>query len=870
VAALVASYSAAQTGNIDDDLQRAQRILNQLATGSLRQDMRTPLEEELARIEAYEYVVPVKLTARKYTAGSGYFPVTVSKAGLLDPPLVGRIVMPKGTARRAKSQLNPARATLRVRQLTGAVTRKLVSVWVTVDGKVWQVDSSDARLVSDHRTQDTPSQSGGFPTDSTGLPAVAVLNVPGQFATIQEAVEATPANGVIVLAAGTYEERVVITTPLTIRGAGRDSTFLTHGIESIVWLKDVEGVRLLDMTIDGQGTAETGVRSDSSRVRIERVRVTGVAYGVFLASGEGTLLDVAVDDIEHTGVNVNGATATVEGCRFSGVRKIAVDATNARVSVLRCTISECGEGLSLVGAGTTAVVDGNRITECGIGISFVDGNTATVRRNLLARNGDGVRIGHHQRVDMGTADSPGLNQLFSNANLNISFTPVNQTDTLAAQGNWWGISPPAAAGIAPGVIYTPFLTQPPNTAGQWTLVTQLPLREAVQCVAVTDSGAIYAGQYAGQVHRISRDNMTVEPSIALFEGKIIEDIATVGDVAFVCTGGDGVWRSKDFGDSWHRVGPHISVAAVAEVLGARLYIGYNAGVSWTDDLGETWESSTTPHGANVTAIVSVHDDLYAGARALGGVYMRDLSIGSMLPIGLAGQYITFLGRAGDRLYAVGNGAYATSDQGVTWIPIPEARAFQHDGPDVYKVSWPFRIERWSDAEDNWGPVTGELPESVTLPVQAFTIRNSVAYVGTDDGTIYAHRVSEPAGIPQVEGRVVHIPDPNLEAAIREVVGHREDDLTSDRLASLDEFRAENLDIADLTGLEFAVNLRTLGVSHNANISDLSPLAGLVHLERLEFSHSGVADLRPLANLPALKWLDVLRDNARTIAESLCP
>ena len=147
--ALLVTHASAQTGNIDRDLVRAQEILNQLAVGSLSQDSRMPLEEELARIEAHEYVVPVKLEARKYTAGSGYYPVTVSKPGLLEPPVLGRLEMPKGTARRAKSQLNPAYATVRVGAIAGVPPRAVkavVSLYARVDDRPWYVSTDDVRL----------------------------------------------------------------------------------------------------------------------------------------------------------------------------------------------------------------------------------------------------------------------------------------------------------------------------------------------------------------------------------------------------------------------------------------------------------------------------------------------------------------------------------------------------------------------------------------------------------------------------------------------------------------------------------------------------------------------------------------------------
>ena len=70
--------------------------------------------------------------------------------------------------------------------------------------------------------------------------------------------------------------------------------------------------------------------------------------------------------------------------------------------------------------------------------------------------------------------------------------------------------------------------------------------------------------------------------------------------------------------------------------------------------------------------------------------------------------------------------------------------------------------------------------------------------------------------------------------------------------------ASGLGIADLTGLEYALNLRTFECTHS-QISDLSPLAGLDKLENLAFNTNQISDLSPLAGLSNLRSLN-LHDN----------
>jgi hypothetical protein len=176
VACLFATQADAQTRKIDDDLLRAQEILNTLATAGLAQGSRTSLEEELAGIEAHEYVVRVKLQARKYTAGSGYFPVTVVKPGLLEPAAAGRLEMPKAAARRAKPQFASAYGVARVRVSPVSPTlaiKLLQSVWVDVDGVAWPVTSNDPRLPSSTHAPEDRDDSAASSLPTEGLIAAS-------------------------------------------------------------------------------------------------------------------------------------------------------------------------------------------------------------------------------------------------------------------------------------------------------------------------------------------------------------------------------------------------------------------------------------------------------------------------------------------------------------------------------------------------------------------------------------------------------------------------------------------------------------------------------------------------------------------------
>ena len=120
-------------------------------------------------------------------------------------------------------------------------------------------------------------------------------------------------------------------------------------------------------------------------------------------------------------------------------------------------------------------------------------------------------------------------------------------------------------------------------------------------------------------------------------------------------------------------------------------------------------------------------------------------------------------------------------------------------------------------------------------------------------------------------KVISIPDVNLAAAVRETLelAPREA-LTTDALSNLIDLDAGNRGITDLTGLEHAHFLVTLnlggkyinGRTVNSNtVSNVSPLSGLTKLKHLDFSDSFLSDVSFLAELTQqLVLLDLSNNN----------
>ncbi len=118
-------------------------------------------------------------------------------------------------------------------------------------------------------------------------------------------------------------------------------------------------------------------------------------------------------------------------------------------------------------------------------------------------------------------------------------------------------------------------------------------------------------------------------------------------------------------------------------------------------------------------------------------------------------------------------------------------------------------------------------------------------------------VPEPDRLP---GAFVHIPDPNLRAAIAEALGKSPNaPISVEEMERLGRLDARNRGIQDLTGLQFAINLRSTLDLRDNQISDISPIAGLINLQRLYLDDNLISDISPIAGLVELHRISLNRN-----------
>jgi len=102
---------------------------------------------------------------------------------------------------------------------------------------------------------------------------------------------------------------------------------------------------------------------------------------------------------------------------------------------------------------------------------------------------------------------------------------------------------------------------------------------------------------------------------------------------------------------------------------------------------------------------------------------------------------------------------------------------------------------------------------------------------------------------------IRFADPNLEQEARWVTGRLEGPFQATDFKGYDSIFAAEMEIEDLSGLEYWKNLRYLNLRLNL-ITDITELAYLTNLESLEISFNDFRDISPLSSLRNLTLLDI--------------
>jgi parallel beta-helix repeat protein len=219
------------------------------------------------------------------------------------------------------------------------------------------------------------------------------IRVPENFPTVQEAIDAAEPGDTILVGTGTYQENLVITKSLSLKGEGKYLVTLRAADPQSpsILVKDEENVALAELTITGgsDGLRIIGSGSLTANDIIVEGNGTGIYPGPFarleLASskvsgnhGDGLIL-LGQAEVRDSEISGNG---------YQGLKVWSSGSTKIHDNEIS---GNGGEGL-FVGQGSIEVL-GNMISENGgEGIEIWGEAWATIQRNRISNNLDGILV----------------------------------------------------------------------------------------------------------------------------------------------------------------------------------------------------------------------------------------------------------------------------------------------------------------------------------------------------------------------------------------------------------------------------------------------------------------------------------------------
>ena len=199
-----------------------------------------------------------------------------------------------------------------------------------------------------------------------------------------------------------------------------------------------------------------------------------------------------------------------------------------------------------------------------------------------------------------------------------------------------------------------------------------------------------------------------------------------------------------------------------------------------------------------------------------------------------------------------------------------------DGETLWVADWRDRIYAYRLSDGRRDPARDLVASMADAdPTGLWSGGGTLLSTGWEDGEVRAYRL--PALPAPLDGpgkgregfgraRAASLPpiaDPALAAAIGAALGKAPGESASPaELAGLETLEARNAGIRDLAGLESATNLKVLDLGFNP-LADLWPLAALPALEHLNLD-GAVPDLQDLAALTGLKRLSLRHNGIRDL------
>jgi parallel beta-helix repeat protein len=226
---------------------------------------------------------------------------------------------------------------------------------------------------------------------------------PGNYTTIQSAIDAASKGDTIYVYPGTYNENIIIDLSLTLQGEDRDVTIIKGSNLNATVIITGENINLQGFTIKNDGSQDGIYTSTSTHTFTDNI-FTQTSHGIHLYySSENTITNSLFYDNTRSGIYMDvGQNNTISENEFYSNTDEAIYITGCGTShIERNLIHNNGKGIHAFEA-TSNIIQNNVIQSNSYGIHFagmitVHSNFNTISHNRINDNTIcGIRIEHSQ------------------------------------------------------------------------------------------------------------------------------------------------------------------------------------------------------------------------------------------------------------------------------------------------------------------------------------------------------------------------------------------------------------------------------------------------------------------------------------------
>ena len=249
------------------------------------------------------------------------------------------------------------------------------------------------------------------------------------FDSITEGIEAVTSGKSVVVAAGTYNEQLIINKGITLQGAGKENTIISGlGCTGNLITITADDVTISGFTIDGKSGTDVGIYSDlSSSIKISENLIQ-------LHQDSGILYHRTSDDYP-SGIYVYNNEIyknSINGIKVTGAGSGIIEGNIIRNN-------DCG--IKASNDASIEVKMNNIYNNSDSGIFCRDNSSLLIWSNEITSNGYSVRVGEQYsdttNPDIGGGARGGIGM--NNITGNIIHGVSNVTDhNIFAKYNWWG------------------------------------------------------------------------------------------------------------------------------------------------------------------------------------------------------------------------------------------------------------------------------------------------------------------------------------------------------------------------------------------------------------------------------------------------